>query len=82
MNPIQSQPSESTMPSRFLAVIAFAVCAPNAFAHPGHGNTNAEEAVHYVTTLEHALPLALMVLSTIAIVWLATKSRNAKIRSR
>jgi|688.fasta_scaffold70555_2 hypothetical protein len=70
------------MHSRFFAIIAFAVFAPQAFAHPGHGNTDAKEAGHYLTTLEHAMPLALMVLSTIAIVWIATKSLKAQKRSR
>ncbi|MBM3964212.1 MAG: hypothetical protein FJ308_03970 [Planctomycetes bacterium] len=70
------------MPSRFLAIIAFAVCVPNAFAHPGHGNTDAKEVVHYVTTFEHLLPLALMALATVTIVWVATKSINIARRHR
>lgn len=68
------------MTSRFLAIIAFAVCAPNAFAHPGHGNTDSKVVVHYVTTLEHALPLVLMVVATLAIVFVATKRSNVSRR--
>ncbi|MFN7735751.1 MAG: hypothetical protein ACK5O8_06515 [Pirellula sp.] len=68
------------MPSRFLAIIAFAVCVPNAFAHPGHGNADSNEAAHYLTTFEHALPLALMGLATVAIVWVATRSIQGILR--
>lgn len=61
------------MPSRFLAIIAFAVTVTNAYAHPGHGNSDSNEAAHYLMTFEHALPLALMGLAMVAIVWVATK---------
>jgi hypothetical protein len=68
------------MPSRFLAITAFAVCAPNAFAHPGHGKTDSNEPAHYLASLEHALPLALMALATLAIAWVATKSIRGILR--
>lgn len=46
---------------KMLLVVLTALSPVTIFAHPGHGNHNAQSILHYIATPTHLLPLILVV---------------------
>ncbi|MBS1507169.1 MAG: hypothetical protein JSS79_11040 [Bacteroidetes bacterium] len=59
---------------KLLALFVALASVSTVWAHPGHGNGNPLSPGHYVTSPEHALPLALTIAAGIVLAnWLVAK---------